>query len=235
MKVSTILIITAVAASVIALTAFNLTQKAFYNKGDWRNRFYGMDYIAIKNVTEIELGDAEKFEVTIERGDKEGLYIQKGATEHVKWSRDGKKLRFEVPEKAKKGAPFRNEHFVLVLNRIDRLKTSPYVPLTFQKRYDPASVLIKGFKQDRLHLDLGNLSNVVINESELGVLQAKIGDAEGEASLRVLQSNKIDTANFNIPGKSNLSLSGANIVKTSYVLSEKATVTLNGKVLQVLK
>ena len=65
MKVSTVLIIAAVAASVIALTAFNLTKKAFYNKGDWRNRFYGMDYVAIKNVTDIELADAEKMQVTI--------------------------------------------------------------------------------------------------------------------------------------------------------------------------
>lgn len=235
MKASTILIIAAVAASVLALTAFNLSQKAFYSKGDWRNRFYGMEYIAIKNITDIELADAEKFDVSIEQGTKEGLYIRKHAREHVEWSIKGNKLKFEVPEKAKKGAPFRNEDFVLILNRIDRLKTSPYVPLVFQKRYDPATVTIKGFKQDRLQLDLGKFSNVILNESELNALQAKVGDTAGSASLTVLQWNKIDAADFNMQGKSNLTLSGPNIVKTSYVLSENATVTLNGKVLQILK
>lgn len=235
MKVSTILIIAAVAASVIALTAFNLTQKAFYNKGDWRNRFYGMDYVAIKNVTDIELADAEKMQVTIEKGEKEGLYTKASFREHVKWSQNGNKLKFEVTEDAKKGAPFRNEDFVLVLNRIDHLKTSPYKPLKFQKSYPVAEVLIKGFNQNSLQLDLGKTSEVILEQVVLDSLVANIGNVEGGAGLTIEKDAKIKVADFTIPGASGLGLNNPNIVKATYNVSEQATVLLNGSALKILK
>lgn len=235
MKTSTILIISAVAASFIALTAFNLTQKAFYDRGDWRNRFYGMEYIAIQNITAIELADAEKMEVTIEKGVKEGLYIGKTFKEHIKWSKNGNKLKFEVTEDAKKGAPFRNETFVLVLNRLQQVKTSPYVPLKFQKRYERGEVKIKGFKENTLALDLGNSSAVDLQNVSLDLLTAKIGDELGAGSLKIQKESQIKVANFSIPGESALILNNPNITKATYNVSDRATVMLNGNVLKVLK
>lgn len=235
MKTSTILIISAVVASFIALTAFNLTQKAFYNKGDWRNRFYGMEYVAIKNITDIELADAEKMEVTIEQGVKEGLYIGKTFKEHIKWSKNGNKLKFEVTDDAKRGAPFRNETFVLVLNQMHQLKTSPYAPLKFQKSYPRAEVQITGFSQNALALDLGKSGAVNLQKVELDSLIAKIGNKEGNASLSIQKEARIKTADFRIPGESGLVLKNPNITKATYNVSERATVMLNGNVLKVLK
>jgi hypothetical protein len=235
MKTSTILIISAVAASFIALTAFNLTQKAFYNKGEWRDRFYGMEYVAIKNVSDIELMGSEKMEVTIEKGVKEGLYIGKTFKEHITWSKNGNKLKFEVSQDAKKGAPFRNESFVLVLNRIDQVKTSPYVSLKFQKSYPRAEVQITGFNQNALALDLGKSGAVNLKKVELDTLIAKIGNKEGSASLRIQKEARIQTANFTIPGESGLVLNNPNINKATYNVSDRATVMLNGNVLKVLK
>lgn len=235
MKTSTILIISAVAASFIALTAFNLTQKAFYDKGEWRDRFYGLEYIAIKDVSDIELVDSEKMEVTIEQGKKEGLYIGKSFKEHVKWSKQGKKLKLEVTEHAKKGAPFRNETFVLVLNRIDQVKTSPYKPLKFQKSYPRAEVQIKGFSQNTLVLDLGKLGAANLVNMSLDSLKAKIGTPEGGSSLRIQKDSQIKSATFSIPGESGLVLNSPNITKATYNVSDQATVMLNGNVLKVLK
>lgn len=235
MKVSTILIISAVAASVIALTAFNLSQKSFYAKGEWRDRFYGMEYIPIKNVTDIELADAEKMEVTIEKGAKEGLYTRSTFKEHVKWSQNGNKLKLEVTEEAKKGAPFRNENFVLILNRIDHLKTSPYVPLKFQKQYPKAEVLIAGFKQNQLRLDLGKTSEVIMKQVHLDSLVAVIGTKEGGAGLTIEKDANIKVADFTIPGASGLGLNNPEIVKATYNVSEQATVLLNGTALKILK
>lgn len=235
MKTSTILILSAVAITFVAMTAFNLTQKAFYNKGDWRNRFYGMEYIAIKNITDIDLSDADKFNVAIEQGVKEGLYIHESSREHVQWSRNGNTLKFEVTEKARKGAPFHNREMVLILNKIDHLKTSPYQALEFQKSYPYGEVKITGFKQDSLKLDLGNLSRVILDKSGLNSLQANVGTGGSEATLIIEQDNKINDAKLNILGKSQLMLYGPTIIKTTYQLSDQATVALNGNALQVLK
>ena len=235
MKVSTILIITAVAASIIALTAFNLMQKSFYQGGEWKNRFYGMEYVPMKGVTDIELADAEKMQVTIEKGDKEGLYIRENSKEHVTWTKEGNKLKFEVTKKAKSGAPFRNEDFVLVLRQINHLKTSPYVPLKFQKRYPGAEVTIQGFKQNYLQLELGKSGAVNLEKMDLDSLRATIGNAEGEANLSIQGNSKIGKADFTIPGESGLQLYNPDITKATYNVSEKATVMLNGNALQVLK
>lgn len=235
MKVSTILIIAAVSASVIALTAFNLMQKSFYQGGEWKNRFYGMEYVPLKGITDIELADAEKMQVNIEKGDKEGLYIRETSKEHVTWTKDGNKLKFEVTKKAKSGAPFRNEDFVLVLRQIDHLKTSPYVPLKFQKEYPRAEVTIQGFKQNYLQLDLGKQGAVKLEQMDLDSLSATIGNTEGKASLRIQEDSKIRKAEFTIPGESGLILNNPNITKATYNVSDKATVMLNGNALQVLK
>ncbi len=235
MKVSTILIITAVAASIIALTAFNLMQKSFYQLGEWRNRFYGMEYIPLKNITDVELADAEKMQVTIEQGNKEGLYIREQAKEHLTWSKDGNKLKFEVSKKAKSGAPFRNDDFVIVLRRIDHLKTSPYVPLTFQAEYSSAEITLHGFKQNYLELDLGKMGAVNLQKMDLDSLNATIGNAEGKASLKIQEDSKVRKAVFTIPGESGLELNNPDITKATYNVSEKASVKLNGNALKILK
>ncbi len=235
MKTSTILILSAVAMTFIAITAFNLTQKAFYNKGDWRNRFYGMEYVAIKNVTDIDLLDADKFNLVIEKGAKEGLYIHPSSREHVQWSTKGNTLKFEVTEKAKMRAPFRNTVMVLILNRIDHLKTTPYKPLEFQKSYNNSELKITGFKQENLKLDLGKSSRVILDKSDLNSLIANDGSKEGEATLILEKENRINNAVLNIQGSSQLALRGPTIIKTSYQLSDHATVVLNGEALQVLK
>lgn len=235
MKTSTILILSAVAMTFIAMTAFNLTQKAFYNKGDWRNRFYGMEYIAIKSITDIDLLDADKFNLVIEKGVKEGLYIYPGSREHVQWSTTGNTLKVEVTEKAKKGAPFRNTEMVLILNRIDHVKTSPYKPLEFQKSYNYSELKITGFKQESLKLNLGKSSRVILDKLDLNSLIANVGGKEDEATLILEKENRINDAVLNIRGKSHLTLQGPTITKTSYQLSDQATVVLNGEALQVLK
>lgn len=235
MKTSTILIIAAVAASFIAITAFNLTQKAFYDKGEWRGRFYGMEFIPVNSVSDIEIADSEKMEVTIEQGKKEGLYIGKSFTEHIKWSKNGKKLKLEVVEDAKKGAPFRNETFILVLNRLDQVKTSPYQSIKFQKTYPQAVMQIKGFKQNALALDLGTSGRANLIDMALDTLTAKIGNQEGGSSLRIEKGTKIKAANFTIPGESGLVLNNPDITKATYRLTDQATVILNGNVLNVLK
>jgi hypothetical protein len=235
MKTSSILILSAVAVTFLAITAFNLNQKTIYSKGEWKKRFYGMEFIAMKNISDVILPDADKFELVIEKGDKEGLYIYPESKEHVQWSQQGSSLKIEVTQKAKAGAPFRNRELVLILKNITHLKTSPYVPLKFQKSYDSGEISISGFKQSSLKLDIGNRSNVTLEKTDIDSLQAIVGNIEGESSLKINMNNKINSATFNIPGKSELTLMNPRIVKTSYQLSDQATVTLNGNALQVLK
>mgnify|MGYP007014262981 CR=1 FL=1 len=235
MKTSTILIIASVAASFIALTAFNVIQKAFYDKGEWRDRFYGMEFIPISNVSALELMDSEKMEVTVEQGKKEGLYVYKSFKEHIKWSKAGKKLSLEVIKAAKSGAPFRNETFILVLNRIDHIKTSPYVPLKFQKSYPRAEIQIKGFKQPALTLDLGKSGAAALTAVSIDTLTAMVGTSAGGSGLRIEKDTQIKVANFSLPGESDLVLNNPTITKATYDVSDRATVLLNGNVLNVLK
>jgi hypothetical protein len=235
MKTSSILILSAVAVTILAITAFNLRQKAIYDKGEWRKRFYGMEFIAMKNISEIELPDADKFNMIIEKGDKEGLYLYPESKEQIQWSQTGSNLKIEVTKKSKEGAPFRNRDLVLIVKNFNYLKTRQYKAETFQKSYGPGEITITGFKTGNLKLDIGNRSNVNIDKTEVDSLQASIGEAEGDSRLSISKDNKINTAIFSIPGKSDLTLMNPNIVKTSYQLSDQATVTLNGSALKVLK
>lgn len=235
MKTSSILILSAVAITFIAITAFNLHQKSIYTKGEWRKRFYGMEFIAMKNISQIDLPDADKFNLTIEKGEREGLYLYPESKDNLQWTQTNNHLKLEVNKKSKEGAPFRNQELVLVLKDLKYLKTRQYESIKFQKSYDAGDITIKGFKTGMLKLDIGNRSNVYLDELEIDTLNASIGEIKGDSRLSITKNNKFNTAVFDIPGESDLILLDPNITKTSYRLSDNATVTITGNALKIFK
>jgi len=237
MKTSTILIISAVIITITALTAYNFTLRASYLKGDYKNPFYGMDYTPIKDLKSVTIGSANLLSVNIQQGEKEGIWISGDAEQKVSWSHDGNNLQIDLNKKSKAERDrVYGRAVIIVTNHLDQVNTkSIFKTVEDENSYTSGEVTISGYKGGSLQLVMDRASTVFMDKNQFQSIKATVGDAQhGGSSLTVSKDNTIAAADFTVSGESKLNLSGPNITKTSYNLSDKATVSLNGKALQAV-
>lgn len=237
MKLSTIFIITAIIITLICLAVFNFDLKASFLRGDYKNPFYGLEYNAVKQTNSLEIAAANKISIRVEQGKKEGLWLADRIKGKLVWSKEGNVLKIDLTAEAKEGDfEVYGHELILVTQNISKIITHPY----FEKAYPnklryQGNVSIYGFQQDSLTLDLGPSIFAYLDKMKLSVLNAVIGDQKlGNSNLTLSNRNEIRSASFNIPGESSLELQNPSIIKTNYTVTDKATVSLSGKVVQPL-
>lgn len=237
MRTSTILIITAVIITLICLAAYNFNLKASYLRGDYKNPFYGLEYNNVKNINSLEMESANKISIIVEQGKTEGLWINDRIKDKLVWSIEGGILKIDLTKEAKESDfQVNGNELVLTTPNIYKVVAHPYLEKeNHGDRNYQGYIGISGFNQDSLTLDIGSAMYANLDKMQLLTLNAVIGDQKnGNTNLVLSSANEIKSAIFNIPGESKLDLQSPSIVKTNYILSAKATVSLNGKALQPL-
>lgn len=240
MKLSTIFIIATAVVSLGMLTAYNVSLKASYQKGGYKDRFNEMEFSSVKGLTAVQINAANKLAINIEKGGKEGLWIRDRIKSFVKISRAGATLTIDLTDEGKKRNLNRNDDdIILFSNTLSTISTIPYFTKEEDEagwRYDDGDIRINGLKVDALNLLIGKFTSIYMNHVKTGTLKATVGEAgTGEAGLTVDSANEIAFADLSVPGKSKISLLNPKIVKTRYNLSDSATVTLNGTALEGMK
>jgi hypothetical protein len=238
MKTSTTLIIVAAGIMLASLILYNYSLKASYNNGDYKNRYYGLKFAPLKNLNEIHVESANKMAVQIEQGAKEGIWIKEKIADKLKWTVTGGVLNINFTDNAKKDEDrIYGQNIIIVSKKIDRVITHSYFTSVEEEKngYTSGSIGVNGFRQDNMDLILDNSTLLDLSKTTLNTLNAKIGlKSTGSATLNITSDNNINTAVFSIPGAGTLTLMNPTIVKTSYQLSDEATVTLNGSPLKML-
>lgn len=240
MKLSTIFIIATAVVSLGMLTAYNVSLKASYQKGGYKDRFNEMEFSSVKGLTAVQINAANKLAINIEKGGKEGLWIRDRIKSFVKISQAGATLTIDLTDEGKKRNLNRNDDdIILFSNTLSTISTIPYFTKEEDEagwRYDDGDIRINGLKVDALNLLIGKFTSIYMNHVKTGTLKATVGEAgTGEAGLTVDSANEIAFADLSVPGKSKISLLNPKIVKTCYNLSDSATVTLNGTALEGMK
>lgn len=240
MKLSTIFIIATAVVSLGMLTAYNVSLKASYQKGGYKDRFNEMEFSSVKGLTAVQINAANKFAINIEKGEKEGLWIRDRLKGFVKVSQVGATLTIDLTDEGKKRNLNRNEDdMILFSNTLSAISTAPYFTEEENEggwHHDSGDIRIKGLKVDALNLLIGKFTSIYMNHVKTGTLKATVGEiGTGEAGLTVDSANEIAFADLSVPGKSKISLLNPKIVKTRYNLSDSATVTLNGTALEGMK
>jgi len=237
MRTSTILIITAVIITLICLAAYNFNLKASFLSGDYKNPFYGLEYNTVKNINTLHVESANKIAIAVQPGKTEGLWVRDRVKGKLVWTKEGNALKIDLTKEAKESDfQVNSGEIILITPNIYKVVAHPYIEKeNHGGRNYQGYIGISGFSQDSLALDLGSAMYVNLDKMQLLTLNAVIGDQKnGNTNLVLSSANEIRSAIFNIPGESKLDLQSPSIVKTSYILSNKATVSLNGKALQPL-
>jgi uncharacterized protein YdeI (BOF family) len=236
MKTSTIMIITAVLVTFASLTAFNIDVKKVYQSGAYKSRFRGMDFTSLNGVNDISILTADRMSVKIEHGEKEGIWISSSEKQDVIPRVKGNTLELDLAAESKTTG-FRSwADIIIITKNVAKLHLVSGDGNHDPNGYENGDIQMKGYKLNDFDLSISKFVNVNLNANTIKNLKAQVGnEKEGKARLSISSDSEINTAQFNVPGASTLQLYNPKLVKAVYNLSDSATVTLNGKVVQTIK
>lgn len=237
MKLSTIFIIAAVIVSLAMLTAYNFSLKASYQKGGYKDRFNELEFSNVKELTELQVNCANRFNINVERGPKEGLWIRAKVRKLVKVTQVAGRLTIDMTDEAKElGFNTSDGDIILFSNSLNTINTTSYFNKEQMEKkwfYNSGEIRVKGLAGDLLNLGIGKFTTIYMDGVKLATLKARVGEAGSEgATLTVDAANQIAFADFSLPGKNKIELLNPKIVKTHYNLSDSATVTLSGEMVR---
>lgn len=237
MKTSTLLIITAILLTLGCLTAFDIDMKKTYLSGNYKNRFKDMEFVPLTAVQNLKFMQADMIGIKIEKGDKEGIWVGKHLKGKIAFKMNADELTLGLSDEGKetKFNSYTNE-VIIITKKLNTLSAQPSAKKDEGKRYGTTPILISGYQSGSLDLHIGSGLSVSLDKMRLNLLKALIGDKHSvNAELSLSSDIRIDSARFTIPGAGRLTLLDPGIVKTSYDLSDRATVTLSGKLVHLVK
>lgn len=237
MKLSTICIIAAAIVSLGMLTAYNFSLKASYQKGGYKDRFNNLEFSNVKDLTELQINCANKFNISVEKGPKEGLWIKDELKELIKVTQVEGRLTIDMTDEAKElGYRIDEGDIILFSNSLNTINTVAYFNKEQMENkwfFNNGEIRIKGLTGDLLDLRIGRFTSVYMDHVKVATLKARVGEAGSEgSSLTVDSANHIAFADLSIPGTNKIELLNPKIIKTHYNLSDSATVSLNGEALK---
>lgn len=238
MKTSTMLLITAILIVLGCLTAFNIDLEKAYLTGAYRSRFKDMTFTPVKGVKEIYVQNIDLVGVTIEHGNKEGIWINKEASDLINFKTEGDKLYIRITDQNAKESHYYNQGIVIITKDLSSIVTRTLPAKHKDPHFFVQSIetTVTGYQVQNLHLNISALVNLSLNKMQIQTLNATIGTKEkGQAALELSPDTKVSSALFEVPGKSKLTLTNPDITKAVYHLSDSATVTLNGKLTRFVK
>jgi hypothetical protein len=237
MKTSSMLIGIALLLIVGCLTAFNIELKKEYLTGNYKSKFKDMEFVALKGVAQLNIQDANVLIVDIEQGAKEGIWLRKSTMENIQYKANGQLLALGLSTSGK-SAGYRSARtdVILVTHQLNKVNTHTDDGKNNLVEYGANNLRISGYNAKAFDLVLSPSVGIEMNTMTIGSLSAVIGgQAKGNASLQITGNTQINSASFNVPGASKLTLTDARITKTVYQLSDSATVTLNGKLMNMIR
>lgn len=244
MKTSTMFIITAILVTLVSLFAFDYSIKKVYLTGEYKSRFNGMDFTPLSEVEKLNIQTTKLSSVQIEYGAKEGIWIDRSIKEKVKFGVNQHTLNLAASEASIKDKDlWINGKVVIVTRKLNSVTTiSDYTtPDEAKRKYErfrdgSSQISMKGYHLGQLDLQVASFVSIYLDRMEVQTLNATVGTKTGYgAELTLASDTKINNATLNVPGNSKLTLLDPKIVKTNYLLSDSATVSLNGRVVQMIK
>ncbi len=234
MKTSNVFLLIAILITLGSFTAYNFKLKEFYNSGDYKNRFYGMEFTPLTGVDELHITSANLLNVSIERAEKEGIWIDDRTKPDVSLKINGQRLDLGLTDAAIKGGFTHNG--IIIMTKNIRLFTAVAQINRKCDNCNTSEMELKNYQVDSLSINIPGNVLLYFHDMNVNVLNAAVGNESQRASgLTLYPDSKINTAYFNIYGNSLLDLEDPKISKVVYNVSDSASVKLNGKVLQALK
>jgi hypothetical protein len=240
MKTSNKLLLTALIVLLCSLAAYNMVVKSAYETGAYKDPLGNHVQLGFEGFDEVDVNATNMLRVKIEAGDAFAVYQQKDTEELIQVTQEGNRLKVDLvlPDEKTALGGFRTSFHVVIRTpavksiRANAVHTAAGKPTTTRhKLYAPNyfGLLIEGFRQEHLQLELDNGSHVQLAGNQIGTLQATTGRSAGsEPLLQLLPNNKLQQTDLNIRNGSYLELQNVPVPQLRYTFSDSAHVSLSG-------
>lgn len=239
MKTSTMFIITSILVILTSLFAFDYSLKRVYLTGEYKSRFNGMEFTPLSKVEKLNIQTAKLPAIQIEYGDKEGIWIDRSIKEKIKFNANQHTLSLSASEASKNDKDlWINGNIIIVTKKLTSITTASDEVKKDGRKYSLRSseIGVKGYHLPQLDLQIAPFVSIHLHRIAIETLNATVGTRTSEgAELTLSSDTKIGSAALNVPGNSKLTMLDPKIIKTNYMLSDSATVSLNGKIVQMIK
>ena len=229
MKISTTMLITAILLFFGVQTAYNFSLKAEYLKGTFRNRFGKHSFTKLENVKRLQLNAANMIGVSVEQGEREGVWISKVVKDQVKVRQKGETVTVDfVNFKPEAHRYINSASVVFVVNKLSNIAARNFQVKGADSENYAGELYLKGLVGDSFDLVIPERATVFMEGSRFKVFKAVIGSMNEWSRFTVTGDNKLDTAYFDVR-KSSLELQSPTILVPHYKLGDSSRIELWGK------
>ena len=230
MKLSTVMLVLTGILFLGVLTAYNLSLKAAYAKGTFRNRFGEHTFRQLNNVKQIQVKSANMMGLSIEHGDREGVWINDRVKNLVKVKQSGETVIVDLINADSTNYRLVNSgDLVMIVNKLNQLSTENHQLKGKGADNYGGEVNVIGLKGESFTMLIDEQSSVKMTDSKIRRFKAKIGGDRYWSGLIVSSSNHFDTAYFDVIGKSSLQLQNPDIKVPYYKFGDSSRVELWGR------
>ena len=213
-----------------SLSAYNMTLRAEYARGAYKDPTRNMTTLKFENFSEVDVQAATLLDVQVVAGPYR-VQVNNEAAQYVKVSQQGPRLVVGVVF-AQDREPLGGRNTLIVsLPKLDRLTAGAGYSVagkaTTEKDGSRGGVQVRGFRQDSLALRQDYSARITLSDNELAYLRAEAGRQPGSTPvLRIEKTNRIQAADLNMQAQSVLELAAGGIVRLGTQLGDSVRATL---------
>lgn len=220
------------------LVGYNFALKKEYDKGEFRSPFYGMHKLNLGDFKTINNRAANVMSIQIKHDATYQVWVRPEVEGMIKITSDGYTLSVNYTKEVQPNIYYDNP-IIVTCPQIDSVVTDgPTVKENQQAidNYNPyIRTKVEGFTQPHLGVKANNRTLITLDNNKFNRLNTLLGDNKGgRGFLTITDNNKINFANFNVKGKSELKLYGHGVTRSSNHISDSASISLNHGALPLL-
>jgi hypothetical protein len=213
------------------LVGYNFALKKEYDRGEFRSPFYGMYQIKASNFRVIENDAANMMDVKLQYGPNYGVWVKADLKDKVAINKRGNTLVINYNGDGNERHNY-NDGVIIMCPIVDSVVTTAFINKLTGENIDRyrayVTTEITGFKQQGMSVIAAPYTRIALDHDTLSHLNALVGSAKTSSSeLEIKFNNQIAHADFNVLGKSFLTLNGKSVAACTNHISDSASLTLN--------
>lgn len=238
MKTSNKFLVVITLVVIAYLVVYDAGLKAEYLKGDYKNPFFGMEKLPIKDFSSVDHQAANIIDASIEYGPNFKIWVRKDLKDKVQLVKQGQTLVIKYVGPVERYMYY-SAGIVITCPQLDNLTTEAYIPKNrdgnrANKFEDDIDVI--GFDQKKMTLNAMPLTQIELKNNKLEVMEAIVGNNSTDiGGLNINPSNHIKSAKINVNGISELKMTNPDIATLEHNFSDSASLILTGKAIRLLK
>jgi hypothetical protein len=194
-------------------------------------RFEGFMQVPMESFDSINIKTATLFDIEVEYGKKQAVWIRAINEPQYKISRAGKTLVLDLSEEAKEDDYRRNFKVIIISPTLKSLTADTIENKHVKrKRSRTGDISVSNFSQDSVYFGISAHTILELKRNNISFVQANLGSGDDRCWFTISQNNAIGTLRYHTSGFANITVDSDSIKKIEHNLSDSSSISMNGAV-----